>query len=209
MTVADLKVMGLDGIYAVISTTYPLPVTLVGASVSGGQTDEITNALVTIPVVHHEVHEGEMFTASYKSPEGADIADNANLDILIQTGAKFPHLVFSSACGGTSEVLFYEDTTVSDVGTALSEVCNKRQGGETATVTVTHTPTVSGAGTLLMNFLVPGGSGVGQGRTGSTVRANTEWVLAPNKIYLIRLTNRAGNAQPASHTLSWYEESDN
>lgn len=173
------------------------------------QTDEITGALVTIPVVHHEVHEGEFFTVSYKSPDANPIADNATIDILLQLGSKYAHLVFDVACGGTAEIAFYEGTTLNDVGTNLTEVNNKRHGGETATVTATHTPNVNNVGTLLFNVLIPGGAGVGQARTGSNVRANTEWILAPNTNYLVRGINRAGNAQPMSNVCQWYEETDN
>lgn len=177
--------------------------------VGGGeesQTDEITGALVTIPVVHHEVHEGETFTSSYKSADGAPVADNGTVDLLLQTGAKYAHLVFGVACGGDLEIALYEGTTVSNLGTPLAENNMKRYSAKTATVAVTHSPTVTLVGTLLLNRFVPGGTG--PQAVGSTSRENTEWVLKASTIYLIRGINRAGNAQPMSTVAQWYEESD-
>ena len=57
---ADVKtaVVEIDGI--------PIPVFVLAGADSGGQPqtlpiDGISNALVTMDVVHHEVHEGDMF----------------------------------------------------------------------------------------------------------------------------------------------------
>jgi len=170
-------------------------------------TDDVTGTLATIDLVHHEVHEGETFQSSYKSPDDGAIADNASLDMLLVTGAsKYAHLTFSIAAGGDCEVLFYESTVTSNDGTALAENNMKRYSTETATVVATYTPTVSNVGTLLHNSLQPGGRGPQS--PGGTSRAETEWILKTSTKYLIRATNRAGSAQPMSIVAQWYEESD-
>lgn len=193
---------------ALASVSNPVPVELTSASEDQALlVDDITGALATIPVVHHEVHEGDTFQVSYKSPDDTPIADDGNMDILLQTGARYAHLVFDIRAGGPAEVLFYEDTEVSDAGTAMTEHNMKRYSETAATVTATYTPTVTGAGTLLHDSLLPGGTGAGKSRTGGTVRDNTEWILKLNSNYLIRGTNRAGNAQPMSNIAQWYEES--
>jgi hypothetical protein len=171
----------------------------------GLTSDDITGAQAVIPTEHYEVHEGETFQSSYKSPDDGAIADNASLEILLQTGSAYPHMTFSVAAGGDCEVLFYEDTTTSDVGTALVENNMQRYSTNVATLTATHTPTVSGVGTLLHNSFEPGGRG--PQAPGGTGRSNTEWVLDINTVYLVRATNRAGTAQPMSIVVQWYEES--
>jgi len=172
----------------------------------GLTSDDITGALSTIDTVHYEVHEGETFQSSYKSPDDGAIADNASLDMLLVTGANYAHLTFSVAAGGDCEVLFYESTVTSNDGTALAENNMQRYSTNTATVTATYTPTVSNVGTLLHNSLQPGGRG--PQAPGGTSRAETEWVLKTGTKYLIRATNRAGTAQPVSIVAQWYEESD-
>lgn len=197
--------LGMD----LVDSSNPIPVLLVNPA--GGQellVDDITGALATISTPHHEVHEGETFQSSYKSPDANPIADDASIDILLQTGGtEYGHLTFDIASGGTAEILLYEDTIVNNVGTALAENNMKRYSANVATTTATHTPTVANVGTLLHNSLLPGGAGPGQNRTGGTVRVDTEWPLRLNTNYLIRGINRAGNAQPMSNVVQWYEES--
>ncbi len=203
----------LRAMYAKMQT-FVTPIFVVGGKtqavlVAGGdesQSDQITGAVVTIPVVHHEIHEGETFSASYKSADGAPIADDAPIEILLQTGLKYAHLVFSVAAGGDAEIAFYEGTTVSDVGTALTENNMKRYSVNAATVTATYMPTITADGTLLLNIFLPGGTG--PQALGAVARENTEWILTPSTLYLVRGINRAGTAQPMSNVVQWYEESD-
>lgn len=166
--------------------------------------DAKVGGIVTTDHVHHEVHEGEMFVASYTVPHGSELANDASLDILIVTAAKEAHLFASIGVGGDCEVLFYEDATTSAAGTALAENNMNRRSSATAVETITHTPTVSTTGTLLLQTFLPGGSGPQAG--GGASRSNTEWLLDINSKYLLRITNRSGSTIQASATLQWYSE---
>ena len=171
--------------------------------------DEVTQKPIFIDFVHHEVHEGNTFQASQKSADGSPIADDASYDMLIITGNEAePHLVFSAAAGGTAEVILYKNTTVSDNGAQIA-VQNMRQslhGINLNTMRAFTTPTITLVGNQMHIQLLPGGSGPGQGTTGGAAREETEWVLAINTNYLIRVTNRSGNAQPISIMAQWYEK---
>ena len=179
------------------------------AGAVGRALDEVTQKPVFIDFVHHEVHDGNTYQACQKSADGSPIADDANYDMLLITGgAAEPHLVFSAACGGTAEVLLYKDTTVSANG-ALIATQNMRQalhGIKINTMLAYTTPTITLVGTQIHIQLLPGGSGPGQGVSGGVVRQETEWELAPNTQYMIRVTNRAGSAQPVSIVAQWYEK---
>lgn len=168
--------------------------------------DGISGAFVTISAVHAEVHEGATYQASYKSPDGAEIADNGVIEMLLQVGAKYAHTVFSISCGGDSEVALYEGTTFSNAGTALSENNMKRPSGAIASLAATYTPTITLPGTLLLNDFIPGGTG--PRAAGGTARRDSEWILKPNTNYLIRGINRSGNAQPMSIVAQWYEKTN-
>lgn len=167
--------------------------------------------LTTIDSVHRMVHKGRTFQASYKSPEGADIADNGNVTFLIKTGGREVHFAYSPAAGGDTELVFYEETTVSSNGTSVSRVnMNRRNSIFVPSVLVFHTPTVTGLGTLLQNILLPGGAGNPAASTpGGAFRSDTEWELKENTNYIVRIINRAGSAQPMSIGVQWYEIDEN
>jgi hypothetical protein len=82
---------------------------------------------------------------------------------------------------------------------------NKNQGKSiVAVAAVTRQPTVTNNGVLLENDFLPGGTGGNS--IGSSGGERDEWILDINRTYMYRLTNRAGNAQPMSLRIEWYEE---
>jgi len=195
-----------DGTHALV-----VAAVLIGTPEDGGENgggapflppvDEITGAQIVIPVVHHEVHEGETFQVSFLD---LTIADDAIIELHILTGAKYCHLVFEAQCGGNAEVEFSEEPTVTDNGTPLTESNMKRYSDDVATARAFHTPTYTGE-TALATVIIAGGTGGNS--AGGGVRAGTEWILTPSTSYILTLTNRAGNSQPGSLLMQWYEES--
>lgn len=169
--------------------------------------DEITNALITIDAVHYEIHEGDTFGVSYKNADGAPIADNGTIIFILQTGSKFAHLIASAFTVGDGEIELRENVTITG-GTAMTEHNHKRTSANSATVAVIRDPaTIPNAGTLLEQTLIPGGDAGNS--IGSTVSQRNEWILKTNTNYMLRLTNRAGQAKDMSMTAVWYEESSN
>jgi hypothetical protein len=165
-------------------------------------TDDITGALVQIGVVHHEVHEGDTFIVSLASTA---IANNANIAILLRTGnSRYGHLSWYVSAGGDAEFEFIESPTVTNAGTAMTEFNAKRYSTGTAQITAFHTPTVAG-GTIIIDAII--GGGTGGTSAGGVLRSGAEIILSTNTDYLLRLTNIAGNAQPAGLVIEWYEES--
>jgi len=164
-----------------------------------------TPPLVTIDTVHDHVHKGITVQASYKSPEGADVADNSDVTLAIFTGRRTSHLAFQVAAGGDAELLLYEGASLSANGTNLSAYnLNRADSIFTPSTHVTHTPSVTTNGILLHNSFLPGG--IAGGSVGGTARSETEWELKADTIYMIKLINRGGNAQPMSIVAQWYEE---
>jgi hypothetical protein len=163
----------------------------------------ITYALVTIPVQHHEIHEGEMFETSYKSPEGSNIADNATLVLHFLTGAKENHFTFTVAAGGDCEVSLYEAPSLTANGPRL-DVHNLHRDSDDVSVTSVWQGSTFTGGVQLTNFLLVGGTG--GNASGGISRQGLERILRPNTIYMVEATNRAGTAQPMSILADWYEE---
>lgn len=168
--------------------------------------DDITGALVGIDVPHHEIHEGETFFISYKTPDDSPIGDNATVTLGVTTAAKYAHILARGACGGDAEGELYEGATWTG-GTSLNVFNKNRAKTESPTLTVVRGPTPVLLGTLLENEFIPGGTGPQAIGGAATQRA--EWILKPGTQYLFRITNRSGGAQPASMALEWYEESTN
>ena len=165
--------------------------------------DAIIGALATINTVHYEVHEGDTYQTSYKSPEGGDIADNGNVTLLVRVGDKELHLTFSVAAGGDCEIEFREAVSLTANGTALTPYNMRRSSSNSPTASAFQGPTYTG-GTLLADYLNPGGTK--NQSPGGTARNNTEWILAANTNYIVRGINRSGGGQPISIMLQWYEE---
>ena len=167
-------------------------------------TDLERDASVVIDFAHQEVHEGETWFTSYKSPEGADIADNGTIEILIKvSAAMFAHAVFGVAAGGDAEIEFFEDPVVVADGNLLP-IWNMKRGTVSVPGTAVYQgPTLGGNGDRLINSFAPGGTK--QQAHGAVERAGTEWILNKDTNYLLVFTNRAGSAKPMSIVFQWYD----
>jgi hypothetical protein len=118
------------------------------------------------------------------------------------------HANFSVNCGGDAELEIFENPTTSAPGTAINAVNNNRFSPNTADGTYYHTPTVTAAGTPLFATLAPGGAGGNSGGGGTTgeSRGGAEFILKTGQTYLVRVTNRAGQAKRVSIAVGFYEE---
>lgn len=166
--------------------------------------DQIENALVTVDFQHHEIYQGNTFLASWKSPEGSDIADDGVFGLYLQTADRLTHLTFELANGGDLEVAFWEGCSFSATGTQINLFNLNRMSSRIPTVEATVSPTLI-TGTLIENFFVPGGTGPVQA-SGGTGQRDTEWNLRTGTAYYLQGINRAGTATPASIVTQWYEE---
>ena len=171
--------------------------------------DSITNTLQVIGIVHHKAHEGELFSVSYKAPDGVPLADNATIVLAIRPSTKYLHFQAFCALGGDAELEFYSGSTVTADGTLMMPNNHNiaLQATHLSDAVVRLDPTVTVVGALRDNFLVPGGTGGNS--IGGDGNQRDEWIIPPAIWAFVRLTNRAGNAQPASLKCVWYEEGNN
>jgi len=165
--------------------------------------DDVESGLVTVDHAQHELNLGQVFFASYATPDGSPLADDAAVDLLIKTASKKAHLTFSGSSEGNAELQFYEGTTTSDDGTSVTPQHMDRTSNVPTSITTFHTPTVTAVGTLVYDRWIVAGDG--GGADGGRLRSNREWILAPNTNYMVRVINRAGNNQHADASVSFYE----
>lgn len=164
---------------------------------------------VTLPMDHYIVHEGMLYTAEHS----ASVNNAASMEILIKTGANELHTDMAINAGGAATVYLFEGPTM-DVGgepeaplygTEITPVCQNRISAAGIVTTFYHTPTTTADGDALINGrLIPGGTNV-QTRVGNSARVNAEWLLAPNTIYLLRITNTSGGAVVINPVIQAYE----
>jgi hypothetical protein len=170
--------------------------------------DEFAHAVTVIDEFHRMAHDGFVFHSSGKV---TGMLDTEVDDFLVVTAAgNFPHfqrLRFSFGRGDI-DVEVYEATTVSDNGTEITAIFNtNRNSANTAAMKLYTGPTVTGVGTLIhTTWLVPTTAGIGQSPAGLVGETNgEEWILAPSKNYLIRITNNSGATVDYAYEALWYE----
>lgn len=167
--------------------------------------DEATGAALVIDTVHHEVHEGEMWHAE-RTVSG--VADAGAVNLLLHVGgAVDAHAVFEVLASGQVTVSLYESPTVNTLGTEVAIYNMDRNITTTAHSQLYHTPSITTTGSvaLVNGRLLPGGTSP-QTRVGGGIRQNTEWILAPSRNYLFRVTNNSGSAAIINTVVEWYEE---
>lgn len=169
---------------------------------TGGGVHGLKDSMVLTDVTHHRIHQGLMFGANFTV---LDLADNADLDILVKVAADMAmHMSAFGVSGGDATFFFYEDTVVSADGTPVPAINRNRFSPIVSGAAVFHTPTVTGLGTLLDDHLIIGGVGPTLS-TGSQGSLGLEWILKADTNYLFRVTNVSAAIQPAHVQLDWYE----
>ena len=163
--------------------------------------DTLDGSLCVINILHHEIHKGNAYTVGALV---TDVADDASADTLIIVGTKSLHLVLRASATGSSYAYLYETPTITDNGTAVTIFNKDRTSSLVSTARTFHTPTVGAVGTALNSELFPGGEK--NFAVGATGNERDEWILAPGKSYLLRITNKSGAAEDISIAATWYEE---
>jgi len=174
--------------------------------------DGIAKGVTTIDAMHRATHEGEAFIASHLIAHGSELANDATLELLIFTGANNFHLQPFIEMGGHAEWQLFEDATHSEnnEGTTVPVLNMNRWFADDAsaegnTVTVTQEPSgLTADGTQIFTEFLPGGAG--PKALGGSGGGRFEVVLLHSSIYLLRVTNRSGNAQMGSVVISGYEK---
>lgn len=191
-----------DGTYAMVRSSL-----ISGTDEEGNivvpQLSCLTRALVGLTYYEEDVFGGDRYKITYLQAHGDELNNDAIHDFLIKVGARTAyHTILRAATGGNSDFLLYENTIVSANGVKLSTSTRNRQNIKVPTLEAYDTPTVTEVGTLLTSWFLPGGSRgapVGGGYKG------TQWILASDTNYLIRLTNRSGLSIMFSVSIGWSE----
>ena len=158
--------------------------------------------LISMSTTHNLIHRGLYLGAGYIDTAVTAAAD---IEVLIQvSSAHDMHLSIKTITGGDATLDIYEGTTVSAAGTSVTVRNHNRKFSDTSNSTITHTPTITGDGTLIWKEYIPGGStGVAPGAIQQVSAEQT--VFKANTNYLFRLTNNAAVTEPLQIQISFYE----
>ena len=163
--------------------------------------DRVSKNLVFIDIIHHHIHDGDMFQAD-RLEEG--VANDGTVEMLIKVPAGgVAHASFTAQAGGDARLQLFEGPTITADGTPVTPVNRNRTSTKVSAVSVFHTPTTSAAGTPLPDKLIAGGSG-GNSAGGQT-EPFAEWNLKADEDYLFRITNISGVAQNIGLEVDFYD----
>lgn len=160
--------------------------------------DESTHAWKVIEYEHAEIHSGD----SYHTFSVVDLGNGANRTLLFVTPdtTKWAHLLWEIDHELEASIDFYEDSTYSNNGTAITVYNRDRNSDNTNGMLVYHTPTQTAFGTMIE--MSHQGSGK---KAGGDVRSINEWVLAQDTAYLLVVKNQTANDNVVSIHINWYE----
>jgi len=165
--------------------------------------------LTVITWPHHQIHEGNMYMATYKTKEGFELADNANIVLSVGTvNDRLTNMAFGVSLPGTAEIKIWEGAGGVS-GTLLDNFNMNRHAyltdGTMSAAEVQHVIGVTVTGTLIQESFLAWSVAGGGNAAGDLNRINMEWILHTGTTYLIEMVNRVGTAQPAGMVLQWYE----
>lgn len=158
--------------------------------------DVLSGCLSSITREHHEIHQGDHFTAH-------DVQNAiATVDYLFTTpAAKHIHLVLGYGTDGKVVVTGYRNPTATTGATKLTAVNSNHNSANTSTIDISSNPSAITPGTdiILMDLV---GSGP---HTGAAIRGEVEMVLKPSTKYLFQFV---GTSNPALAVHFYWYESD-
>lgn len=160
-------------------------------------------ALVVIGVEHYRIHQHQVFTVSAIS-EG--VVDDASVEVLIRVPSGYDcHIDITGTASHDAFGYIFDTPTVTADGTPLTPHNHSRnvpEGTPASVVSVFNAPTISDDGTEIFATYLPGGQK--NQATGGSAAGAGEWNLHAGD-YLLRFTNKGGQAAIMSMTLWWYE----
>jgi len=188
---------GADGSQTPVSPSNGLPVQITGTTI-----DSISGAVTTIQEEHALVHQGKMFSSFH---EFTSVAAGSFVDVLIQGAAGvFPHFRSVRISTQTTPAIarLYKGATFSDAGTSVTAHNLNDISSIVSGITLTHTPTVTDAGTQKASLFMP--TTKSSGAIGDETAM--EWIFNESEDWLIRITNESSQTSSLIVlNLYWYE----
>lgn len=166
--------------------------------------DGSTHAVLTVDYPHHELHEGNMYSAGTVT----DLASGGTVHLMITAPdtTKWVHLLGGVNVEAESTIKWYENPTSPTGGGTITPRNHNRNSSNTSSAVVVGTVgNLTGtAGDVLLYQ-----SAVGSGRfEGGSEREANEWILKQNEQYILEIVNNSTGNSLTSANFVWYEHTD-
>ena len=180
--------------------------------------DPSTHSLQVIDYSHHEIHEGDSYTAHFSNITANTDDHRTAIGLVTSATAKQMHLVASVSASSPAEFFIYEAPTINpDVGTQSAIFNRNRNSTKTSLATdVSAAPTAAkfeayieanlatlAGGTAIEHVILAGGEG--PKAIGGASRGQSEWILDQGVLYVFVLQNIGASANIHEIHLNWYE----
>ena len=163
-----------------------------------------TGVDVRMEVEHNKIHEGVTY---YTGEIKQSISAGGNLYYGLVTGDKEIHIRPSSIVTSGDKVTYQTFKGSAFHGGSALTVLNRNQvDPQPNTASWVKAPTVDTEGTVFAEAYLPGSTGIGGTRSGSSLGAGEEYILPPNSKFLMKFTNESSAANLISWSITWYEE---
>ena len=174
--------------------------------ITDGTTDALVDpdlgALLTVPIEHNLVHDGVVFSCFHSFLLTA-AATSKWLHVKVPA-THIAHMRFRFMSEAKIDYYVYENPTLTNDGTALTEFDINRVTANASNVDVFHTPTITNVGTMIDNGMI--GTNGFLSDTGGSVSPMRDWMFKASESYLIGANNNDAAAKDFVIQLSWYEE---
>lgn len=154
--------------------------------------------VLALEYLHQKIHDSLSFFANRYA---TGLNNGTAYDVILVTSSARCHLRLDMTTLGGGNLEIREAATTSNNGTSVTAFNRQRASATVGTMTVFHTPTVTGTGTLLATILLVGAGGK---TSGSFDEMDYEIILAANTKYLLRFNSTAGS-NSYSLIVNWYE----
>lgn len=172
--------------------------------------ERVTHGKKNISSDHAYIHEGYAFSYCHLFTIAAGA--QAFLEILTPPAGTYIHFkpVSIQTDGPKILVQLVEAPTVGTPGTPVVPLNRRRVGTPSVATTVMRVgPASVSGGVVLDQFYVGGGTGSGANAvSGGSASADNEWVLAPDTLYHLEITNNGSASAGVNLMTFFYEEGD-
>ncbi len=187
--------------------------------------DQMTGVNIGIGYEHHEIHEGDMFSAHHEGHLPTNANEETAVAFLTPAAPVHVHLIVSASANDESTFQIREDPTITlNQGTTQAPINRNRDSTNTSgmidrelvatgaistfNVLEANNANLSGGTLLHSEVLAISGNPPFASMTNTATRDQREWVLAPSTEYVIIVTSDTANLTSHFIDLEWYEHTD-
>ena len=189
-------------VYPILTDSSGRQYVIVGDGTNDIEVDPDIGGLLVTPIEHNLVHDGVVFSCFHSFLLTAS-ATSKWLHVKVPA-THTCHIRWRFMSEAKIDYYVYENPTLTNDGTALTEFDLNRVTANASNIDVFHTPTITNVGTMIDNGMI-GTSGF-IFDSGGSVSNMEDWIFKPSESYLIGANNNDAAAKDIVIQLIWHEK---